>query len=82
MILQGVLARRVARGSGLEGLAFPLSGLLAGSGCLPYSAFLALRRGGILLARDLLFPARRPHAGLCAPRATTPASRAVGWPAA
>jgi Glycosyl transferase family 2 len=79
MIVQGVLARRVARGSGLEGLGFPLGGLLVAA-VFAHSAYLAIRRGGIYW-RGTFYPLDALRKG-CVRERDFPASRAVGWPAA
>jgi hypothetical protein len=76
--INGTLARRAAAGSGLEGLAFPLSGALL-AGVLLWSALVATLRGGIVW-RGTFYPLDTLRRG-CVRRSDWPAARAVGWPA-
>lgn len=76
-IIHGVLARRMAAGSGLEGLTFPLCGLLL-SGVVLCSTLAALARGGILW-RGTFYPLEALRRG-CVRRSEYSPDRSVGWP--
>jgi hypothetical protein len=77
MALHGVVARRAAGGSGLEGLAFPLCGLLL-SGVVLYSTLAAVWRGGIFW-RGTFYPLAELRRGYVR-RRDWPQRGAVGWP--
>lgn len=76
MAIHGAAARRLAGGSGLEGLAFPLCGLGL-IAVLLTSAALATWRGGISW-RGTLYPLAALRAG-CVRESAWPSSGAVGW---
>jgi hypothetical protein len=75
--IQAGLARRTAAGSGLEGLTFPLCGILL-AGVVLCSTLTALARGGILW-RGTFYPLDALRRG-CVRRSDYSPERAVGWP--
>jgi GT2 family glycosyltransferase len=76
-VLQAGLARRAAGGSGLEGLTFPLCGLLL-SGVVLYSTLAAVVRGGIVW-RGTFYSLEALRRGYVR-RSAYPREGAVGWP--
>ena len=76
-MIQAGVARRAAGGSGLEGLTFPLCGVLL-SGVVLYSTVAAVVRGGILW-RGTFYSLEALRRGYVR-RSDYPRERAVGWP--
>jgi hypothetical protein len=76
-IVHGGTARRVAAGSGAEGVLMPLMSTVLGAVLLASAAAAGLR-GGVLW-RGTLYPLERLRAG-CVRTAALPASGATGWP--
>jgi len=77
VVIHGGAARRLARGSGLEGLALPLAAALL-AGVLLGSAAVALRRGGVTW-RGTRYPLEALRRG-CVRIDDWPCAGAVGWP--
>jgi hypothetical protein len=77
VVTHGGAARRLARGSGLEGLALPLASALL-AGVLLGSAVVALGRGGVTW-RGTRYPLDALRRG-CVRIADWPCTGAVGWP--
>jgi hypothetical protein len=77
VVIHGGAARRLARGSGLEGLALPLSSALL-AGVLLGSTAAALWRGGVVW-RGTRYPLAELRRG-CVRIEDWPARAAVGWP--
>jgi cellulose synthase/poly-beta-1,6-N-acetylglucosamine synthase-like glycosyltransferase len=76
-VIHGATAKRAAQGTGLEGLVFPLCGVLL-AGVLMWSAVLALARQGIFW-RGTFYRLDDLRRG-CLRRRDWPVSGAVGWP--